>query len=53
MRKETRSEPTICVFCKKPITEEQRPSIALKAGGEAHVYCWEKHEKEQDAGKPN
>ena len=51
MRKETRSTPAICVICKKPITQEQRPSIRLKDGGEVHVECWQ--QREQDASKPN
>ncbi len=30
MREETQSKKSICVFCKKPITEEQRPSVRMQ-----------------------
>jgi len=49
VREET--QQGICVFCKQPITKEQRPAILLKDGEQAHMECWMKHEKE--ARKPN
>ena len=51
MRKETRSTRSICAICKKPITKEQRPSVRLQPGKEAHVECYAKRDKE--ASKPN
>ena len=40
MREETQQR-TICVFCKLPITQEQRPSVQLEDGREAHRECWD------------
>ena len=51
MRKETRSEPSICILCKKPITPKQRPAVRMQPGKEAHMECFVKREK--DASKPN
>jgi hypothetical protein len=51
VRKETRNKRSICVICKKPITKEQRPSVRLQPGKEAHMECYAKREK--DASKPN
>ena len=42
MREETRPI-VICVYCKLPITPEQRPSVQLKNGGELHVECYDKY----------
>lgn len=42
MREETRPV-VICVYCKLPITAEQRPSIQLKNGGELHAECYDKY----------
>ncbi|HEV2395651.1 MAG TPA: hypothetical protein VGS27_01750 [Candidatus Sulfotelmatobacter sp.] len=53
MRKETRSKEAICVFCKKPITREQRPAVGMEPGKQAHVECWAKHENEATKPKPN
>lgn len=51
MREETQNKPSICVFCKKPITETQRPAVLMERGKQAHIECWQKHEK--NAAKPN
>lgn len=51
MRNETRGKTTVCVICGKPITKEQRPSVQMGPGREAHLECYVKREKE--AGKPN
>ncbi|HZC23450.1 MAG TPA: hypothetical protein VE866_08935 [Candidatus Binatia bacterium] len=51
MGEETQSKQSICVFCKKPITKEQRPSIQLRSGQQAHIECWIKYR--DDASKPN
>ena len=45
MREETQKKPTICVFCKKPITKEQRPSVQIRPGKEAHMECYAQHQK--------
>jgi hypothetical protein len=42
---------TICVFCKQPITRQQRPSVRMQPGKEAHMECFVK--RELDTGKPN
>ena len=42
---------TVCVICGKPITQEQRPSIRMQPGKEAHMGCWVK--RERNASKPN
>jgi len=42
--KEIRPDP-ICVYCKRPITREQRPSVQLENGYEVHVECYSEHEK--------
>jgi hypothetical protein len=39
------------VFCGKPITKAQRPSVRMQPGQEAHLECFVKREK--DAAKPN
>jgi len=49
VREETQDKQSICVFCGKPIAREQRPSVQMQRGKEAHVECWQKHE--QDATK--
>ncbi len=51
MREETPPEK-ICVYCKRPITREQRPAVLLKNGDEVHVECWNDYEKSQ-LQKPN
>ena len=51
MREETHEDQSICVFCGKPITQEQRPAIQMRPGKQAHMECWYKHE--QNATKPN
>ena len=51
MREETRSKQTVCVICKKPITEAQRPSVQMQPGKEAHLEWFVKHL--QAAGNPN
>jgi len=53
MREETRSTPTICAICNKPITQEERPSVLLKSGDEVHVQCWQKQQQEASKPKPN
>lgn len=42
--KETRPDP-ICVYCKRPITREQRPSVQLENEDEVHLECYSEHEK--------
>ena len=44
MREETQ-QTTVCVFCKLPITPEQRPSVQLKDGHEVHPKCWDEYEE--------
>ncbi len=51
VREETQSKKSVCVFCKKPITKEQRPAVTMGPGREAHMECFVKHD--QDAKKPN
>lgn len=51
MAEETRSSQAICVICKKPITESQRPAVRMQPGKEAHMECFAKREKQ--ASKPN
>ncbi len=51
MGEETQRKKSVCVFCKKPITKEQRPAVTMGPGREAHMECFMKHE--QDARKPN
>jgi hypothetical protein len=43
VREETQTT-IICVYCKLPITAEQRPSVQLKDGREAHDNCWNEYE---------
>lgn len=51
MRKETGGRVVVCVICKRPITEAQRPSVQLQSGEEAHLECYA--ERERQASKPN
>lgn len=51
MRKETQPLKMICVICKLPIEPEQRPSVQLRPGDEAHLECWEK--RDATTRKPN
>jgi hypothetical protein len=43
VREETQTT-IICVYCKLPIKPEQRPSVQLKDGREAHADCWNEYE---------
>ena len=51
MPKATRSGKAICVICKKPITQAQRPAVRMQPGKEAHMECFAKRERQ--ASKPN
>ena len=42
MREETQLEP-ICVYCKQPITDQQRPSARTKSDEPAHLACYLDH----------
>jgi len=42
--KDSRPDP-ICVYCKRPITREQRPSVLLEDGDEVHVECYAERDK--------
>ena len=44
--KEIRPDP-ICLYCKRPITREQRPSVQLEDGDEVHIECYSEHEKDE------
>ena len=44
---EETQQPKVCVVCKQPITEQQRPAIELKNGGQCHVECWQKYQEAQ------
>jgi len=46
VREETRQ--SICVYCGRPITPEERPAVAIQPDKQAHVECWAEHEKKQD-----
>lgn len=46
MREEAQSQQTICVFCGKPISQKQRPAVAIRPGKEAHMGCWVQHEND-------
>jgi hypothetical protein len=37
--------PKACVVCKRPITDEQRPSVQLRDGTEVHPECFTKHKE--------
>jgi len=45
VREETRQ--SICVYCGRPITPEERPAVAIQPDKQAHVECWAEHEKKQ------
>lgn len=47
MREETQKPLVICIHCKLPIMQEQRPSVQLKDGRELHVECYNKYNQEQ------
>ena len=40
MREETQKHLVVCVHCRLPITQEQRPSVKLQDGRELHVECY-------------
>ena len=50
MREETQGVRT-CALCKLPITTEQRPSIQLKSGEEAHMECFFREQDEKEKKK--
>lgn len=50
MQTETRS-PKFCALCKLPIAEEDRPSVELENGEEAHIECFAN--RQQPEPKPN
>lgn len=47
MREET-SPYEYCVYCKQPITEEQRPFRRLPSGKAAHLRCYVDHMDDED-----
>jgi len=53
VREETQppKSPKICVLCKLPITDAQRPSVQLRNGNEVHIQCYAKYE--EAARRPN
>jgi len=50
VREETHHKPDVCVFCKRPITQQQWPYKRLESGEKAHLACFlddvERREKE-------
>ncbi len=47
MREETLRD--ICVYCSKPITEQQKPCKGMPDGGRAHLDCYVDHmDKEEN-----
>jgi len=50
VREETQRVRT-CALCKLPITTEQRPSIQLKSGEEAHMECFFREQDEKEKKK--
>jgi hypothetical protein len=40
VREETQKPLVICIHCKLPITQEQRPSVQLTDGRELHAECY-------------
>ena len=46
MREETHPL-VICIYCKLPITRDQRPSIQLKNGDELHAECYQDYKDMQ------
>jgi hypothetical protein len=50
VREETQLEP-ICVYCKQPITDEQRPCKGFDSGEKAHLTCYVRH-MHDDEKKP-
>ncbi len=52
MREETQLEP-ICVYCKQPITDKQRPSARTKSDEPAHLACYLDHMHDDEKKPPN
>ncbi|HKU27651.1 MAG TPA: hypothetical protein VJQ54_19430 [Candidatus Sulfotelmatobacter sp.] len=50
MREETQKPVVICVHCKLPIMQEQRPSVQFNDGSEVHVECYNEY---NDQGRRN
>jgi len=50
VREETQLE-TICVYCKQPITQVQRPCKGLESGKKAHLTCYLDH-ADDEGNKP-
>jgi hypothetical protein len=48
VREETQKPLVICIHCKLPIMQEQRPSLQLKDGMEFHVECYNNHEQRRN-----
>ncbi|HTS06146.1 MAG TPA: hypothetical protein VMP68_11235 [Candidatus Eisenbacteria bacterium] len=48
MREETQSRYEFCVYCKQPITENQRPFKRLADGTAAHLKCYLDHMDEEE-----
>jgi len=41
--------PTLCAFCGLPIKPQQRPSVSLGKGKEAHLECYAKFQEQEKA----
>jgi len=51
VREETHPQKKICAICKRPIEQEQRPSVKMRNGEEVHIECYSKWE--EAARRPN
>ena len=47
MREETQQQDT-CVYCGKPITDEQKPCKGMPDGRRAHLDCYLDHLDEEE-----
>lgn len=47
MREETQ-QTDVCVYCRKPITQQQWPYKRLESGEKAHVDCYVDHMGEEN-----
>ena len=43
MREETQ-RTSVWIFCKLPITPEQRPSVQVGDGRDVHRECWDEYQ---------
>lgn len=46
MREETQQE--VCIYCKEPITPEQRPFKRFDSGEAAHLACYIEHMNDEE-----